>query len=309
MANSVNRSLFNPVWLGAVLMSAVLASCAAAPSSQQLSSGGAAPASVPMNAESLDNAAKLAEVAASPAPPSQPQKQPQLIKTASLQVTVKSVTSSLEQVKTIAQQQQGDILNLGDQIPTEGNRHRNASIQIRVPQAKLDAAIQALKGLGNLDSQSITAEDVSTQLVDSQARLKNLRRTEETLLEIMGRAGGVSDVLRVSQELSNVRTQIEQITAQLTALQSQVAYSSINLNLVEVTASVRSQPAVGIQISNSWESATQSFGKLTVDLLQLGIWLMVYSPYLLVLGAIGAFGYQRFKGRVPVAPVAGTTED
>jgi Domain of unknown function (DUF4349)/GvpH len=294
--------------LGAVLMSAVLASCAAAPSSQQLSSGGAAPASVPMNAESLDTAAKLAEVAASPVPPSQPQKQPQLIKTASLQVTVKSVTSSLEQVKTIAQQQQGDILNLSDQIPTEGNRHRNASIQIRVPQAKLDAAIQALKGLGNLDSQSITAEDVSTQLVDSQARLKNLRRTEETLL-IMGRAGGVSDVLRVSQELSNVRTQIEQITAQLTALQSQVAYSSINLNLVEVTASVRSQPAVGIQISNSWESATQSFGKLTVDLLQLGIWLMVYSPYLLVLGAIGAFGYQRFKGRVPVAPVAGTTED
>jgi uncharacterized protein (DUF342 family) len=260
---------------------------------------------MPMTAESLDNAA--ADVAASPAPPSQLKSQPQLIKTASLQVTVKSVTDSLEQVKTIAQQQQGDILNLSDQIPTESNRHRSAAIQMRVPQAKLDAAIKALKSLGDLDSQSITAEDVSTQLVDSQARLKNLRRTEETLLEIMGRSGGVSDVLKVSQELSNVRTQIEQITAQLTALRNQVAYSSINLNLVEVTASVRSQPAVGIQISNSWESATQSFGKLTVDLLQLGIWLMVYSPYWLALGAIGAFGYRRFRGRVPANPVA--TED
>jgi Domain of unknown function (DUF4349) len=307
MANSVNRSLFNPVWLGAVMASAVLASCASAPSSQQLSSS--APVSAPMTAESVDSAAKLADVAASPAPPHLPQTQPQLIKTANLKVTVKSVTDSLEQVKTIAQQQQGDVLNLSDQIPTDGNSHRTASVQIRVPQAKLDAAIKALKALGDLDSQSITAEDVSTQLVDSQARLKNLRRTEETLLEIMGRSGGINDVLKVSQELSNVRTQIEQMTAQLTALQSQVAYSSINLNLVEVTASVRSQPAVGIQISNSWESATQSFGKLTVDLLQLGIWLMVYSPYLLVLGAIGAFGYQRFKGRVPVTPVAGTTEE
>jgi Domain of unknown function (DUF4349) len=289
------------------MASAVLASCASAPSSQQFSSDGAAPASVPMTAESLDQSQKMA--AASPV--SQPRSQPQLIKTANLQVTVKSVINSLEQVKAIAQQQQGDILNLSDQIPTEGSRHRTASIQMRVPQAKLDDAIKALKALGDLDSQSITAEDVSTQLVDSQARLKNLRRTEETLLEIMGRSGGVSDVLKVSQELSNVRTQIEQITAQLTALQNQVAYSSIHLSLVEVTAAVRSQPAVGIQINNSWESATQSFGKLTVDLLQLGIWLMVYSPYLLVLGAIGVFGYQRFKGRsaVSVNPVASTTEE
>jgi Domain of unknown function (DUF4349) len=287
------------------MASAVLASCASAPSSQEFSSGGAAPASLPMTAESL--AQSPARRAESSAPVSQPKSQPQLIKTANLQVTVKSVVSSLEQVRAIAQQHQGDILNLSDQIPTDNNSHRTASVQIRVPQAKLDDAIKALKALGNLDSQSITAEDVSTQLVDSQARLKNLRRTEETLLEIMGRSGGINDVLKVSQELSSVRTQIEQIAAQLTALQNQVAYSSIRLSLVEVTASVRSQPAVGVQINNSWESATQSFGKLTVDLLQLGIWLMVYSPYWLVLGAIGAFGYRRFKGRVPVNPA--TTED
>jgi Domain of unknown function (DUF4349) len=288
------------------MASAVLASCASAPSSQELSSsGGAAPASLPMTAEPL--AQSIAKRAESPAA-----SQPQLIRTANLQVTVKSVVSSLEQVRAIAQQQQGDILNLSDQIPTDNNSHRTASVQIRVPQAKLDDAIKALKALGDLDNQSITAEDVSTQLVDSQARLKNLRRTEETLLEIMGRSGGINDVLKVSQELSNVRTQIEQIAAQLTALQNQVAYSSIRLSLVEVTASVRSQPAVGVQINNSWESATQSFGKLTVDLLQLGIWLMVYSPYWLVLGAIGAFGYRRFKGRVPVTPATTnpvTTED
>jgi hypothetical protein len=308
MANPGNRSPFNPVWLGALMASAVLASCASAPSSQEFSSsGGVAPASLPMTVEPLaQSPEKRAE---SPAPVSQPKSQPQLIKTANLQVTVKSVVSSLEQVRAIAQQQQGDILNLSDQIPTDNTSHRTASIEIRVPQAKLDDAIKALKALGDLDSQSITAEDVSTQLVDSQARLKNLRRTEETLLGIMGRSGGINDVLKVSQELSNVRTQIEQIAAQLTALQSQVAYSSIRLRLVEVTASVRSQPAVGIQINNSWESATQSFGKLTVDLLQLGIWLMVYSPYWLVLGAIAVFGYQRFKGRVPGNPGVETTEE
>lgn len=297
--NSVNRTRLKPVlWFGALMASAVLASCASAP---QTSATSGAPASAPMNEALSQNAVgKMADTSASPAPISQPQ----LIKTATLQITVKSITTSIDQVKAIAQQQQGDILNLSDEIPTDGNSHRTASLQVRVPQAKLDAALQALKALGSLDRQSITAEDVSTQLIDSQARLKNLRKTEATLLEIMGRSGGVSDVLKVAQELSNVRNQVEQITAQLTALQNQVAYSSVQLNLVEVTASVRSQPAVGAQISNTWESATSSFGKFTVDLLQLGIWLMVYSPYWLLLGAIATFGYTRFKSR----PASGNTE-
>jgi hypothetical protein len=225
-----------------------------------------------------------------------PRSQPQLIKTATLQITVPGVMQTIEQVKTIAQQQQGDVLNLNDRLPTEANRHRTASLQIRVPQAKLDAALQALKKLGEVDSQSVTAEDVSTQLVDFQARLKNLRRTEEMLLDIMGRSGGMTDVLRVSQELSGVRSQIEQITAQLSAMQNQVAYSVIRLNLLEAKATVRSQPAVDTQISNTWDSATHSFSKLTVDLLQLGIWLLVYSPYWVVLGAIAFYGY-RFKTR------------
>jgi hypothetical protein len=307
---SVNRPRFNlALWLSALMGSAVLVSCASAPSSS-VTSG--APASMPMmQKEAAQSPAALAametanraadEVAANPVPRSQPQ----LIKTASLQISVKSVTSSIDQVKAIAQKQQGDILNLRDQIPTEESRHRTASLQIRVPQAKLESALQALKALGDVDSQSVTAEDVSTQLVDFQARLKNLRRTEEMLLEIMGRSGGITDVLKVSQELSSVRSQIEQITAQLTAMQNQVAYSAINLNLLEVTASVRSQPAVDAQIGNTWESATHSFGKFTVDLLQLGIWLMVYSPYWIVLGAIATFGYTRFKSR----PVQNSTEE
>jgi hypothetical protein len=285
------------MWFGALIASAVLASCASAP--QTATSG--APASAPMS-EALSQNSVGTDVSAS-APASLrsalplSQVQPQLIKTANLQLTVKSIITSIDQAKAIAQQQQGNILNLRDEIPTDGNSHRTASVQIRVPQAKLDAALQALKALGSLDRQSITAEDVSTQLIDSQARLKNLRKTEATLLEIMERSGGVSDVLKVAQELSNVRNQVEQITAQLTALQNQVAYSSVQLNLVEVTASARSQPAVGAQISNTWESATSSFGKFTVDLLQLGIWLMVYSPYWLLLGAIATLGYTRFKVR------------
>jgi hypothetical protein len=306
----INRPRFNlALWLSALMGSAVLVSCASAPSgtsSAPASLTAGEPASMPMaQKEAAQSPAALAametanQAADGAATNSVPRSQPQLIKTANLLVSVKSIITSIDQVKAIAQKQQGDVLNLRDQIPTQENSHRTASLQIRVPQAKLEATLQELKALGVVDSQSVDAGDVSAQLVDFQARLKNLRRTEEMLLEIMGRSGGITDVLKVSQEVSSVRSQIEQISAQLATMQNQVAYSSINLNLLEVTVSVRSQPAVDTQMGNTWESATHSFGKFTVDLLQLGIWLIVYSPYWIVLGAIATFGYTRFKSRQP----------
>lgn len=229
---------------------------------------------------SVSDSADVMQIAATDAVP---RSQPQLAKTAELVLTVQSVTDSIDAVKRIAQQQQGDLLQLQDNTPTNDRTHHTASLQIQVPQAKLEVALQALKALGSLQQQSITAEDVSEQLVDYQSRLRNLRKTEETLLEIMGRSGEIGDVLKVAQELGNVRNSIEQISAQLSNLQNRVAYSTIRLNLQEAIASNPQQRSTGIQIQETWSSATRSIGKFTIDLLQLGIWLLVYSPYWLLL--------------------------
>jgi len=137
-----------------------------------------------------------------------------------------------------------------------------------------------------VQQQSRSAEDVSTQLVDYQARLRNLRRSEETVLKILDRSGNVGDVLKVAQELNTIRQSIEQISAQLSSLQNQVAYSTIDLYLESTIAPLPAQPSTQAQLANTWNSATQSIGKFTVDLMQLGLWLLVYSPYLLLL--IGA---------------------
>jgi len=43
-------------------------------------------------------------------------------------------------------------------------------------------------------SGSLTAEDVTTQLVDGEARLRNLRRQESILQKIMDRSGSIPGV-------------------------------------------------------------------------------------------------------------------
>lgn len=298
-----NRNQVRSSLLFSALMSGILVSCASsyAPSSASRSEMPAMAPEAGVANQAMDVAPTpvAAEAQARGEQTSTPRSQPQLVKTAELALTVESVEKGIDSVKQITQQQQGDLLNLQDNTPTSDRTHHIASLQIRVPQNELEPALQALKALGTVERQAITAEDVSDQLVDYQARLRNLRKTEETLLEIMGRSGEIGDVLKVAQELSNVRNSIEQVAAQLNQLQNRVAYSTINLTLQESLASIPPQPSANNQLQETWEQATHSLRKSTVDLLQLGIWLLVYSPYWLILAGVGYFVYTRLQQRRP----------
>ena len=224
-----------------------------------------------------------------------PATRPQLIKKAELSVVVKSIDASSKSVTNIVEKQQGDILGFQNQKPPDSSVRQTASVEIRVPQERLETTLEALAKLGTVENRSLTAEDVTEQLVDSEARLRNLRKSEEMVLKIMERSGSVGDVLKASQELSNIRESIERIDAQLKSLRNQVAYSTISLTLeAAVSAQQTPEPSLGLRVQETWGKATHSVGELTLGLFGLGIWLLAYSPYLLLIGA-AAYGFYRFK--------------
>lgn len=221
--------------------------------------------------------------------------QPQLIKRAQLSLVVDSVDAGLKSASQIIRTQQGDILDLQDnQIEAV---QRTAYLRIRVPQANLDTLLDALSELGTVQQQGLSAEDVSTQIVDAKARLRNLRKTEESVLKIMERSGEISQVLEVSRELSRIRAEIEQIDARVQNLQNQVRYSTIDLTLA---AAVTPQPIgrpLTETLGTTWRDATQSVGDLTVGLMQIGLWLIAFSPFILILAIAGVLGYRTLRRR------------
>lgn len=219
--------------------------------------------------------------------------QPQLVKQAQLSLVVDSIDEGLKSASQIIRAQQGDILDLQDnQIEAI---QRTAYVRIRVPQANLDPLLAALGELGTVQQQGLSAEDVSTQIVDAQARLRNLRKSEESLLKIMERSGEISHVLEVSRELSRIREQVEQIDARVQNLKTQVRYSTVELTLAAAVASQPIGRPLGETIGTTWREATQSVGDLTVGLMQVGLWLLAYSPYLLVVAIAGGVGYRTIR--------------
>lgn len=270
----VNSALTKPPLLVAILLGGLLISSCGAP--PPTTSAGVAPmqGGKALGGTAPENAVPKANSVVDNTPAAAPQ----LVKTASMEMVVVSVEESIKQITSTVRQQKGDILSLEDSQANPRDRHR-ATLQLRIPQEKLEATLETLAKLGTVQNQNLSSEDVSNQLVDSAARLKNLRKTEAALLEIMNRSGSVADILKVAQEVSTVRQSIEQIDAQLQNLQNQVAYSKVTINLQALATGSSATPALGLQLQETWQQATSSLGGLTTSLLKLLLWLLVYSPY------------------------------
>lgn len=302
--NGSLRATFKPTFIFTALMGGLLlTSCGSAPEKSSAPMSAASPAmktaaTAPRSYSRVAEEAKdgTAKPEGNAANAQVPKQRTQLIKTAEISLKVDSIEKTLQTVTKLVQQKDGDILSLQDDRPQDNVSRHLASMQLRVPQEKLEVMLDELAVLGTVQNRNIKAEDVTNQLVDAEARLRNYRKQEATLLKIMERSGSVGDVLKVAQELSNVRQTIEQVDAQLKNLRNQVAYSTIRLRLMDAVVPLPSQPALDSQVKETWNQATHALGSLTTTLIKLIIWLAVFSPYLLVVGG-SIYGLNWLKNR------------
>jgi Domain of unknown function (DUF4349) len=126
-----------------------------------------------------------------------PQK-PALVKTAELSLRLESIDKAMAQLRQIVRSKQGDIYNLQDERPQDRSTHRQTRLTLKVPSTALDLTLTELAKLGRVKSQAIESTDVTQQLVDTDARLKNLRQQEDLTRKIMNRSGSIKDILAVS---------------------------------------------------------------------------------------------------------------
>lgn len=273
--------------LGALMVSLTVVSCGAAPGT--MANRAAAPMTEAIAPADLDQ--QVAQASSPQAPPRAAQ--PQLIKTVALTIKANSVTEAIAAAQGVVSQNQGDVLTLNDR---RTDTSRIATMTFRIPADRLDRAVEAVVRLGYLQNRSLQAEDVTDQLVDADARLRNLRKTEESLLALLQKSGSIRDILAVNQQMSQTRQQIEQIDAQLKNLRTRVAYSTVNLTIEQSVAGLADANPVTAQLAETWGRATQSVGKVTIGLLKFGLWLLAYTPYWLILAA-GIWAMRRWAIR------------
>jgi hypothetical protein len=110
---------------------------------------------------------------------------------------------------------------------------------VRVPVDRFATFTDEVIALGTVRYQSEASEDVTQQHVDMAARLENLRAQEARLREFFDAAKTVDDMIKIEQELSRVRGEIEGLDAQVKYLERQAAMATVTIEFTEEKPVVR----------------------------------------------------------------------
>jgi len=231
----------------------------------------------------------------------------QVVYTGSLGLVVDDMQTSLAKARTA-------VLALGgyvgaSQESNDGDRS-TAVITYRIPATRWEDGLASLRGLATkVVNEQTQAAEVGGQIVDLEARIRNLRASEEVLVGIARGTVKVSDLLEVQDRVSAVRGEIEQLEAQRAQLKDQVGYGTLVTTFGTEVVAVQ-------EAKQGWDPASDVDGALATVIsagqafVSGAIWFgIVWLPailVLLVLALLVRWAVRRFlPASKPADPVAG----
>lgn len=211
-----------------------------------------------------------------------------IIKSADISIYVEKFDEKIDEIVKIVEELGGYIENSQIQGGKSADVPRRAYMALRIPQAKLNDALDKFKAMGRVAKQQTRGENITDAYYDTDARIRNLVKQEERLLEILNMAKNVDEILRIENELNRVRTDIEVLTGQLTAWDKMVEMSLVNVDLIEQEPS--KEKVATISILELLQRAKQGFIAAINLLLNILTWLAevigALLPIALILGII-----------------------
>lgn len=220
---------------------------------------------------------------------------PEIVKTAQLSVQVPKgdFQGQFQQATSVAGTFHGYVESSSQ---SQGDKSRSGTLLIRVPSANFDATMRALGDLGNIDSQSVSGQDVSSQFVDLEARLRTWEAQEAVFIRLMHKANSINQTLQIQRQLQDVQMQIEEIKGELHQLHDQTTLATIDVTIHEPgVVPVKPQPV------SARPSLSEAWSKALNGLLGVLYTVVVGLGYLVPVGAIVLLGVYLWR-RVSVRP-------
>ena len=189
-----------------------------------------------------------------------PQVGPQVVKTASLRLAVQrgEFDAAIDEAGAITAGLGGFVVSSS---ASQGSEQRlvRGTIVVRVPARSYDEAVEALRGLGKVESRTESGQDVSQEYVDLGARIRQLQAVESQLLELLDRADTVQAALSVQRQLSQIQLDLERARGRLQYLDDRIAFATISLEIHEAFAAPPKKDDGGFGVVEAWKKAANGF--------------------------------------------------
>ncbi|HET7324095.1 MAG TPA: DUF4349 domain-containing protein [Halococcus sp.] len=218
-----------------------------------------------------------------------------LIKTGHVRLEIENFERAKQNLTTATRRWGGYVSASRETTHMEyGENVTTGRLVLRVPSRNFSALYAYVNATGTVLSARTNTTDVTSQLIDLEARLENLRAQRERLRNLYANASDTEAVLKVQKRLSSVQSKIERLKAQLKSLRGRVAYSTITVELREPIPEPTVEAWYDIGVLDAFLA---SIGGVITTLRAIVVALAYLTPYLLVFGvpavAVGYVAYRR----------------
>ena len=196
---------------------------------------------------------------------------PKLTRSASLDLRVKDIGAAAARVRGIAAGLQAIVLSEqigkggpGDATPLSGGGEPSTSfngfgtLALSVPADKLDTALDQLAAGVTVLQRSSSSQDVTSQYVDTQSRLKTMSASVERVRALMSQAKDLGQVVALESEMSRREADLESLESQMAALKNSVERSTLTVSLSTAGNVPVTDNAFLAGLHSGWDAFTAS---------------------------------------------------
>jgi uncharacterized protein DUF4349 len=225
-----------------------------------------------------------------------PSAMPLIAHTAELAVATTEFAKSRAELEEILERHRGYAAKLRMVGRNSGSA---LSATLRVPAPELGSTVNDLKVLGDVEQEEQSADELTQQRADLEARLSNaqatLRRLQELLKKQTYPDGNVRELQR---QIANASAEVNRLDAERSASEHQIVFANVQFSLREVV----STPAESLnaQLHNA---AASGFGEAAASLSAILLFFIGRGPVVLLWMAILFIPARLVWKRLPLVSV------
>jgi Domain of unknown function (DUF4349) len=170
-----------------------------------------------------------------------------IIYTASLTIQATNVSAAASRATSIVTAEGGYVSGEQASVDPANHARPTVSLQLKIPVAVYQPTLSQLSTvLGKQTALSEHAQDVTQQVADVNSLVSSAQAGITQLQALLKRAGSVSDLLSVQDQINSQESSLEALQAQQRALARETSYATVSVTLVSrharrVTAKKHSQ--------------------------------------------------------------------
>jgi hypothetical protein len=151
-----------------------------------------------------------------------------LIYTGTISVRVESVVLAADRAIAITVGLGGIVAGDTRHLDDDGSQ---ATLVLRVPADRFNSTLDSLAELGTEEGRQVTAEDVTEQLIDLDARIATQQASVARVRELLARAQNIGEIVAIESELTQRQAELDSLLQRRAAMSGLVELATITVVL------------------------------------------------------------------------------